>query len=120
MQFYPARQCSPCLLVHPVKESDSNHLDQGRMLWFAKIPCRWLSKPGYEVLPGLPDLIQKAGAADVFALRVWEFNDHRPAVIVRLSKNDVKIFIVLLHVGQNNAFDLEGHRFNSNKQFFAR
>src|SRR5262245_24684280 len=99
MQFYPARQCSPYLPVHPVKESDSNHLDQRRMLRFAKISCRWLSKLGYEVLPGLPDLIQKARAADVGALRIREFNNHRPAVIVRLSNDDVKILVVLLLEG---------------------
>jgi hypothetical protein len=61
MQFNPAWQCSSLLPMQPVKESDANHFNQDRFVWFFKFPCQ-LSKPGCEVFPCSPDLIQRARA----------------------------------------------------------
>jgi|SRR5215510_5494641 len=59
------------------------------------------------------DLFQGAGATYVVAMRVWKLNDHRSVGIVRLGDDNVKVVVVLFLEAQNDAFDLESHRFNA-------
>jgi hypothetical protein len=113
VDLYTTRKSAAPLSVHPIKECNSDYFDFDRVSLVLKAGSR-LPKLRYESFARLPHLFEKARATNVVALGIGKLHDHCLGVIVRLSEDNVKIFVILQLESHYYAHNFERHPLNAN------